>query len=200
MAKKEKTGAPVQSAQEVVNEIKNVEIISTDDMTTEDYLTLIKPLGEKRVNKAQDLQRSVPLEGTFCKPVLRKAKIDGIDVQYPAFPIINAKKELLGYIAVNSVIAAVSLGTAYKITKETSKYVNMYGLNSERFNKNLVGSEAVVASFLTGKSYKASNPDMIVPKLSFDKKTGNCLHFKATEEEALLQVETKKLLKIEEIF
>ena len=197
MSKKKETVAPVQSA--VVNEVKNVEVISTSPMSAADYLKMIEVLGEKRLLRASEIGRNIPLQGTFAQPVLRDAVIDKVKVQYPAFPILNDQNVVIGYIAVNSLLASRALKTAYKIVKEGSKYVGLYGVNSERVNPQLVGSEAAIASSLVGKHFRASNPEEIVPKLQFDKKTGNCLHFKKTEEDAILQVEPKKVFVISEL-
>ena len=196
MSKKIETVAPVQSA--VVNEVKN-EVISTSPMSAADYLKMIEVLGEKRLLRASEIGRNIPLQGTFAQPVLRDAVIDKVKVQYPAFPILNDQNVVIGYIAVNSLLASRALKTAYKIVKEGSKYVGLYGVNSERVNPQLVGSEAAIASSLVGKHFRASNPEEIVPKLQFDKKTGNCLHFKKTEEDAILQVEPKKVFVISEL-
>ena len=197
MSKKKETVAPVQSA--VVNEVKNVEVISTSPMSAADYLKMIEVLGEKRLLRASEIGRNIPLEGTFAQPVLRDAVIDKVKVHYPAFPILNDQKVVIGYIAVNSLLANRALKTAYQITKEGSKYAGLYGVNSERVNPQLIGSEAAIASSLVGKRFKASNPEEIVPKLSFDKVTKDCLHFKKTEEDAILQVEPKKVFVLSEL-
>lgn len=146
---------------------------------------------EKRMNRAEATQTTMPKSGTFArldKAVYKDEK--GKETLYPVLVVIDKNGKEIGNIAVGTLRQQKASGKARKVTRDTSEYVGKYfhaGLNLN----DLPGSnELEQVSNLLGKSFTTKEiPDLEVPKINLTA-DGKVIMYD-TEAEAIAAIEAK---------
>lgn len=150
---------------------------------------------EKRVQRAERNNSSVPGGGVFCELAKSVYKTeDGKENVYPVIRIANDNGKVIGEIALGTLLQQKSANKARKITRESSEYVGKWFHAGTPINDFDGLNEIEIVAGLLGKKFKTSVlKDVKVPAIKIV--NGKPVMYD-TEEAALQAVDVKDCYKI----
>lgn len=146
---------------------------------------------DKRLNRAEATQQTMPKAGTFARldKGTYKDAVTGKETLFPVLVVIDKNGKEIGNVAVGTIKQQKATGKARKVTRETSEYNGKY-FHAGASITNLIGAnELEQVSNLIGKSFTTKELlDLAVPKVTI---VNEKVVMYDTEAEAIQAIEAK---------